>query len=109
MSAEQELKRKVLGLIDSSQDRGIKYAFYSNERVKEIMQRLYERWEGAGMKGMPIDYATDEELEALVSVAERVALSGRDYMAEFHMNAYGLPLGERETRRKGLLRRIFGL
>ncbi len=72
MSAE-ELKAKIISLIDENTFQWRKAAFYSDPMVSEIMMRLYERWESSGRDGRPVDYASLEELEVLAEKAEKYA------------------------------------
>ncbi len=75
MEARRErLKNKIIALIDSGvQSNWRKAAFYSDPQVSEITAQLYERWESSGRAGMPVDYATLEELEVLARKAEEYA------------------------------------
>lgn len=72
MSAE-ELKAKIISLIEDNMFNWRKAAFYSDPRVSEIMSKLYERWNSSGQRGRPIDYASIEELKILAKAAERYA------------------------------------
>lgn len=71
--AAEELKAKIISLIDENTFQWRKAAFYSDPTVSEIMVRLYERWEKSGREGRPIDYASLEELEVLAEKAEKYA------------------------------------
>ncbi len=70
MEEAEELKEKIIKLIDESKDNNRKIAFYGDERVTVIMDKLYKRWEEAGRRNKPIDYATYEELKTLARLAE---------------------------------------
>lgn len=70
MSSLEELKRIIIVSIEENKDPLIKAAFYSDKDVREIVDRLLERWERAGFRGAPLDYATYEELKILASKAE---------------------------------------
>jgi len=73
----EEVKRLILRLVDDQDDEWLKAAFYGDEAVKPILARLYSAWEDAGLQGIPLDYATDEELETLLSIARRYASMSR--------------------------------
>lgn len=66
----EELKRKIISIIEENKDPIVKAAFYSDEKVSEIMRRLLSEWEKSGYKGSPIDYATIDELRVLADKAE---------------------------------------
>jgi len=46
-----------------------KAAFYGDDEVAKIVEDLYRRWEANGFKGMPLDYATIDELRILAAKA----------------------------------------
>ncbi len=48
-----------------------KAAFYSDPEVRRILEEVYRRWEEAGRVGIPLDYATIDELQLLASKAAR--------------------------------------
>ncbi len=48
-----------------------KAAFYGDKEVFKILNELYKRWEEAGCKGTPLDYATIEELRVLAMKAQQ--------------------------------------
>lgn len=62
---------RILSLIDESNDSWRKAGFYSDPAVQDIMMNLYERWNNSNRKGIPLDYATNEELLILVKKAEQ--------------------------------------
>lgn len=104
----EDLKRRIKDLIDGSRDPWRKAVFYSNPVVSDILTKLYERWEENGRKGIPLDYATMDELETLyrfakaaVDAPEGEAL--RSFIEEY--DAYGVQTGVK--KRKGFFKRIF--
>jgi len=72
-SKEEKIKRKlkeaIIREVDESKEVWRKVAFYNDPRVQEILKHLYDRWEKANRKGIPLDYATLDELRILHSVA----------------------------------------
>ncbi len=76
MPTLEELKRRIIMLIDESRNVWAKQAFYSDPEVTSILDRIYARWEKEGQKGLPIDYATYDELLILASKAERYRNAG---------------------------------
>ncbi len=73
MGSLDYMKRKILELIDESDDPWLKAAFYGDPKVSAILDRLVSEWESNGRKGIPLDYATPDEVEALYSLASRYA------------------------------------
>jgi len=61
-----------MSLVDLSAEPWRKAAFYSNEEAIGIVSELYRRWEANGMRGTPLDYASEEELDRLILIAERI-------------------------------------
>ncbi len=108
MANMEDLKRKVIELIDESHNQWAKMAFYGDPEVSSILENVYTRWERSGSNGYPIDYATKEELEILVSKAERYRNAGPEV-------AYAIVYGKheqeerKEKKPKSLLRRLLGL
>ncbi|MCC6030976.1 MAG: hypothetical protein LM586_04960 [Desulfurococcales archaeon] len=70
MSSAEIFRRKIITYIEENKDPLIKAAFYSDEEVMNIMRSLTERWERSGFQGVPLDYATYEELKILAEKAE---------------------------------------
>ncbi|RLG81598.1 MAG: hypothetical protein DRO40_09430 [Thermoprotei archaeon] len=68
---KEELKREIVILIDENRDQWKKAAFYSDDTVQNILNMLYDKWEKNRRQGVPLDYATIEELETLVALARR--------------------------------------
>ncbi|MDM7275921.1 MAG: hypothetical protein P3X22_007420 [Thermoprotei archaeon] len=70
---KEEVKADIIKLIDENRSPWVKAAFYSDPRVSTILGRLIEEWESEGRQGIPLDYASDEELEILHETARRYA------------------------------------
>lgn len=97
------MKRTILHLIDDQEDNWLKAAFYGDESVRRILDRLYEEWEKAGRRGIPLDYATLEELVELERIARRYAAMSQ---AELQMIALHRMTGEEPRVELGLVERI---
>ncbi len=69
MVRQVELKERILSLVETAPQIN-KAAFYSDPYVEKLVVELHSRWEEAGHEGEPIDYATREELEKLLELAE---------------------------------------
>lgn len=75
------LKEELIRMIDQHPDNWVKAAFFSDEVVEVIMEGLYEKWSGSGEIGIPLDYATEEELQLLHKRAQKyVRLNTRQAM-----------------------------
>ncbi len=61
-----------MSLVDLSVEPWRKAAFYSNEEAVGIVSELYKRWETGGRRGTPLDYASEEELDRLILIAESI-------------------------------------
>ncbi len=110
----EDKKRKIIELIDESKDNDRKIAFYSDDKVVEILDRLYRKWEENNRVGIPLDYATPEEIDTLYNLAVKYSSSprGRAYI-EFVRSAYSRKkhVEEEEDYEKGkkkMLRKFFG-
>lgn len=68
---EDEIREKILQFIDDDTRNWVKAAYYSDPRVVPILDLVYKRWEEAGRKGRPIDYATRDELDTLWNTAKK--------------------------------------
>lgn len=66
----EKLKRVILLLIDENRDPLIKMTFYKDSYVTNLLEQLYQRWKTNGERGIPLDYATDDELKKLVFKAQ---------------------------------------
>ncbi len=76
MSEKEKLRNKILALIDESTNNWAKMAFYSDPKVAAILERVYGVWEQNNRRGLPIDYATIEELKILAKAAEKYKNAG---------------------------------
>ncbi|MEN3000070.1 MAG: hypothetical protein ABDH61_05810 [Acidilobaceae archaeon] len=79
----------------------MKAAFYSDPEVSRILEELTRRWEKEG-RGIPLDYATEEELEELYRRAMRYAFMSDE---EARGQVWG---GEKSGGMLNLIRRLFG-
>ena len=68
---EEEIRERILELIDNDTRNWVKAAYYSDPDVAPILDLVYQRWRRAGEKGRPIDYATRDELVILWNMAKR--------------------------------------
>ncbi|BEP17631.1 hypothetical protein PYJP_09830 [Pyrofollis japonicus] len=64
-----EIKERILSLIENAPQLN-KAAFYSDPYVEKTVEELHRRWEQANYEGEPIDYATPDELNRLLELAE---------------------------------------
>ncbi|NAZ26559.1 MAG: hypothetical protein GU348_00195 [Thermogladius sp.] len=101
------LKSEIVKLIDESRDVEVKMAFYSDERVQSIMDRLNKEWERNGYKGIPLDYATVDEIKMLNALAKYYSTHPSNAYRNFMRNAYGIPSPKIE--KKSWWRRLLGL
>ena len=67
MEGERERLKRLLEVRDD----WILAALYSDPEVSRINDRLLKRWREAGMRGDPLDYATDDEVRRLMAIAKR--------------------------------------
>mgnify|MGYP000029315830 CR=1 FL=1 len=65
MSSRKDLIREIEENIEENFNAMVKAAFYSDPEVEQIVMELYKRWEAHGYRGVPLDYASLEELEIL--------------------------------------------
>ena len=68
----EQAKEEIIRLIDENTVTIYKAAFYSNEKVGEIMNLIMERWEKAGRRDRPIDHASNEEIMILYKIAREI-------------------------------------
>lgn len=110
-------KKKIMELVDLSVEPWRKAAFYSNDEAIGIVTQLYQRWE-AQKKGSPLDYATEEELDRLLLIAEKIEPGDvQDQQSKMLIAAlYGEEVLEsikdqekKKFRKINILRRIFFL
>lgn len=83
------MKRELIAMIDESSDAELKSRFYSNETVAAIMNKLYERWELAGGIGIPLDYASNEEIRELYEIARRLFTSSERGTSDLLKKVFG--------------------
>ncbi len=79
--SREAMIKEIINRVEESVDEWRKAAFYSDEEVTQLLENLYRRWEGAGMSGIPLDYATDEELKVLYDKA--MGISGEKGLNAF--------------------------
>ncbi len=65
MPTRDEMIKEIVSLVEESRDGWRKTAFYSDDDVMNLLEELYDRWEEAGRTGLPLDYATEEEITFL--------------------------------------------
>jgi len=103
----EEMKQRIISLIDDSRESARKICFYSDPSVSSILDSLYKRWEDGNRVGIPLDYANDEELEILYRMAVK-------YQHATEADALSVILASQEQDRvivekkgRSLLRKIF--
>lgn len=107
MSERERLVRELISLIEDNDVAWRKAAFYSDPEVEPIYDRLIEAWGAAGEKGAPLDYASEDELRVLVSVARKYAFMSEDKARSIAMSRMGG--GEDDFGGFGkLIRRLLG-
>ncbi len=114
MPKAEDLKRKIIVLIDENRNVWAKQAFYSDPEVASILDNIYERWEKEGRKGIPIDYATYDELLILAGKAERYRNAGpgdvlSGMLLESATGSYAIREEKKENAIIRLIKRIFYL
>lgn len=78
MSERDRLIQELISLIEDNDVAWRKAAFYSDPRVEPIYERLIKAWLDSGEKGIPLDYASEDELRELVLVARKYAFMSED-------------------------------
>jgi hypothetical protein len=108
MMNDEKLREKLTIFLDQDPRKWVKSAFYSDPVVEQVMEDLYDRWEDAGRKGMPVDYASHDELIMLWNKASKyLGMSDNAARALVFNRMNGID--ERTTdRKKGFLARLFG-
>ncbi len=91
----QDKKNKIIELIDESKDDERKIAFYSDDIVQGILTRLYDEWEKNNRNGIPLDYASPEEIDTLYRLAIRYSRNPAAAYTRFIKTAY---FGEKEEK-----------
>ncbi len=90
LNSREKFVREIVELIEDNRESWIKAAFYSDPKVEHILEELYKRWERNSMQGLPLDYASQDEIEILrdkarhyaslsPAEAQRIALQRRMY------------------------------
>lgn len=106
MSERERLVRELVALIEDNSVAWRKAAFYNDPRVEPIYDRLIKAWGDAGEKGVPLDYATVEELRVLVEAAKDYAFMSEEKARAI---AIGRMSGEEEFGGfSKLLKRLMG-
>ncbi|MEM2020779.1 MAG: hypothetical protein QXP80_00940 [Zestosphaera sp.] len=77
----ERIIKELTGMVDESDDVWMKVAFYSDEKVQELLDILYVRWSNAGYDKTPLDHATDDELRELYDRATRIRKEDKDKAA----------------------------
>lgn len=105
--SRERLKEKIITLIDDSMNNWAKMAFYSDSNVARILDEVYKRWESNSRRGLPIDYASYEELQILASAAEKYKNAGPEVLSRIMFSDRDV---RSEKGKKGsLLRKLLGL
>ncbi|MCD6195218.1 MAG: hypothetical protein J7J82_00315 [Staphylothermus sp.] len=104
----EKMKQEIIKLIDESKESGRKIAFYSDPYVSEVLTKLYDLWEKNNRKGIPLDYASAEEIETLYNLAIRYSkVSDAEAWAMFlRENIYE---DKKNKKKKSFLKRILGM
>ncbi|RLG77572.1 MAG: hypothetical protein DRO12_01850 [Thermoprotei archaeon] len=94
------MKVEIESNVDYNPNNYAKAMFYADEEVMAILDKLYERWEEHGRKGVPLDYATIDELRVLYYKSRLYRdATGEDLIS---VAIYGTSMKERmKKRRKG--------
>jgi len=102
--------REIVELIDESDDYWRKAAFYSDPDISALLDSLYERWESSNMQGVPLDYATDEEVDFLYHKAKSLTREdARRSERAFIKKSMGIDEEISKDSGKRRKRRFFGL
>ncbi len=104
----EKIKSEILELIDDNYSNWRKAAFYSDPEVVEVLDRLQRVWEEEGMKGYPIDYASDEELALLYDKARTYAYMPEDRARSIVFGRQGGDEEEQGSSLRRFLRRLLG-
>lgn len=78
MVKRDKMIKELTYMIDETDDVWRKIAFYSDQRVQEILDSLYVRWSEASYEKSPLDYASDEELKELYEKAIHIKEEDKD-------------------------------
>ena len=108
MMKDEKLKEKLTIFLDQDPRKWVKSAFYSDPVVVQVMNDLYDRWENAGRQGIPVDYASHEELTLLWNKASKyLGMSDNSARALVFSRMNDIEK-ERPERKKGLFSKLFG-
>lgn len=103
-------KNKIIELIDESKDDERKIAFYSDDTVQNILMRLYNEWERNNRKGIPLDYASPEEIDILYMLAVRYSRNPDAAYTRFIKTAYfGEKKEDEKDKGRSILHRLLRL
>mgnify|MGYP000409700150 CR=1 FL=1 len=106
----EELKRRITMLIDDSTNNWAKIAFYSDPNVARILDLVYGRWEQNNRKGLPIDYATIDELHILVHAAEKYKNAGPEVVSRLMFSSETDTINtSSKKKKKSFIKRLLGL
>ncbi|GEM_PF-1613679 len=106
----EEKVQEIVELIDECGDYWRKAAFYSDPDVSALLDSLYERWESSNMQGIPLDYATDEEVDFLYRKAKSLTREdSRRSERAFIKKSMGIDEEVHKNNSKHRKRRFFGL
>lgn len=103
----EDLKKKIIDLVDGSRDPWRKVAFYSNQVVSDILTKLYDRWEKSGRKGTPLDYATKDELDILYKYAKASVEASEGEVLRSIMEERDDTDVQKQVEKKSLFKRVF--
>ncbi len=87
--SKEELVQELISLIEDNESPWRKAAFYSDPKVGPIYEKLINAWLKAGEKGIPLDYASIEDLEVLVSIARKYAFMNENRARAIAMSRMG--------------------
>jgi len=63
--------RREIEYFLSTANEWVQAAFYGDPDIEELTSKLYERWESAGRRGEPLDYASYDEMKLIYEKAKR--------------------------------------
>jgi len=104
LTRREKLVQELFQLIEDNRVDWRKAAFYSDPRVEPIYNRLVEEWERSGGEGIPLDYASMDELEILVAVAKEYAFMDEAKARSLAMKRSEPEREEAGEEKRGLLR-----
>ena len=109
MTGDEELKEKLTVFLDQDPRKWVRSAFYSDPEVQHVMDILYGKWEEAGRKGMPVDYASHDELVFLWNKASKYLGMNENVARAIVFNRLSGP-GEqaKNSSKGGIFSRLFG-